>query len=68
MNRKKKYRRFVLWCLALDLLVMGYMGYSCLDRKIPDEIYVSEKGGRNLRFGKRRTECGRTSEKTVSHF
>lgn len=48
MNRKKKYRRFVLWCLALDLLVMGYMGYSCLDRKIPDEIYVSEKGGQNV--------------------
>ena len=48
MNRKKKYRRFVLWCLALDLLVMGYMGYSCLDRKIPDEIYVSEKGGQHV--------------------
>lgn len=48
MNRKKKYRCFVLWCLALDLLVMGYMGYSCLDRKIPDEIYVSEKGGQNV--------------------
>ena len=48
MNRKKKYRRFVLWCLALDLLVMGYMGYSCLDSKIPDEIYVSEKGGQNV--------------------
>ena len=48
MNRKKKYRRFVLWCLALDLLVMGYMGYSCLDRKIPDEIYVLEKGGQNV--------------------
>ena len=48
MNRKKKYRRFVLWCLALDLLVMGYMGYCCLDRKIPDEIYVSEKGGQNV--------------------
>ncbi|MDO4602114.1 MAG: SpoIVB peptidase [Eubacteriales bacterium] len=48
MNRKKKYRRFVLWCLALDLLFMGYMGYSCLDRKIPDEIYVSDKGSQNV--------------------
>lgn len=48
MNRKKKYRRFVLWCLALDLLFMGYMGYICLDRKIPDEIYVSEKGSQNV--------------------
>jgi len=48
MNRKKKYRRFVLWCLALDLLVMGYMGYRCLDRKIPDEIYVSDKGSQNV--------------------
>lgn len=48
MNRKKKYRRFVLWCLALDLLFMGYMGYRCLDRKIPDEIYVSDKGSQNV--------------------
>lgn len=43
MERKRKYRCFVLWCLGLDLFAMGILGYRYLDRKIPDEIQV-EKG------------------------
>lgn len=42
MDRKRKYRRFLLWCLGLDLLVMGLLGYHYMDRKIPDEIRVSK--------------------------
>ena len=41
MNRRK-YRKFLLWCLGLDLLTMGWLGYRYIDRKIPDEIHVSE--------------------------
>lgn len=48
MNRKKKYRKFILWCLALDLLFMGWMGCRFLDRKIPDEIYVSKTGNQDV--------------------
>lgn len=43
MERKRKYRRFLLCCLGLDLLVMCWMGYRFADRRIPDEIHV-EKG------------------------
>ncbi|MDO4305550.1 MAG: SpoIVB peptidase [Eubacteriales bacterium] len=43
MERKRKYRCFLLWCLGLDLLAMGWLGYRYMDRKIPDEIQV-EKG------------------------
>lgn len=43
MERKRKYRCFLLWCLVLDLLAMGATGFRYLDRKIPDEIQV-EKG------------------------
>lgn len=43
MERKRKYRQFLLWCLCLDLIAMGIMGYRYLDRKIPDEIQV-ERG------------------------
>ena len=43
MERKRRYRRFILWCLGLDLLAMGILGFRYLDRKIPDEIQV-EKG------------------------
>lgn len=43
MERKRKYRCFLLWCLGLDLLAMGLLGYRYMDRKIPDEIQV-EKG------------------------
>ena len=43
MNPKKRYRRFLLWCLGLDLLVIGILGIRYLNLKIPDEIHV-EKG------------------------
>lgn len=42
MNRRKKYRIFVLWCLGLDLLAMVYLGYRYYDRKIPDEIHITK--------------------------
>lgn len=42
MDRKKRYRRFLFWCLGLDLLAMGVLGYQYLDRKIPDEIHVTK--------------------------
>nr|WP_317364112.1 SpoIVB peptidase [uncultured Blautia sp.] len=41
MNRRR-YRKFLLWCLGLDILAMGWLGYRYIDRKVPDEIYVSE--------------------------
>lgn len=41
MNRRKKYRFFVICCLALDLLAIFWLGYKYLDRKIPDEIQIS---------------------------
>lgn len=42
MNRRKKYRIFVLWCLVLDLLAMAYLGFRYYDRKIPDEIHITK--------------------------
>lgn len=42
MDRKKKYRHFILWCLGLDLLAIGWLGYRYLDRKIPDEIHITK--------------------------
>ena len=47
MNRRKKYRFFVICCLVLDLLVMLLLGYQYLDRKIPDEIQISRDSGEN---------------------
>lgn len=41
MNRRK-YRYFIVCCLILDLLVIIFLGYRCLDRKIPDEIQISK--------------------------
>ncbi len=40
MTAKQKYRRFLYVLLFLDLLVMGYLGYRYLDRKIPKELHV----------------------------
>lgn len=40
MEQRRKYRRFLLWCIALDLLLTGWLGYQYFDRKIPDEIQV----------------------------
>lgn len=42
MDIRRKYRRFLLWCLCLDVLAMCWMGYRYIDRKIPDEIRVSK--------------------------
>jgi stage IV sporulation protein B len=42
MDRKKKYRCLVLLCLGLNLVAAGISGYRYLDRKIPDEIYVTK--------------------------
>ena len=42
MDRKKKYRRLLWWVITLDLLAVIWLGYRCLDRKIPDELYVTE--------------------------
>ena len=47
MNRRKKYRFFVICCLALDLLAIFWLGYKYLDRKIPDEIQISRDSGEN---------------------
>lgn len=43
MDRKRRYRKLILWCLGLDLILMLWLGYRYLDRRIPDEIHV-EKG------------------------
>lgn len=40
MDRKRKYRRFVLWCLGADLCAIALLGYRYMDRKVPDEIHV----------------------------
>ena len=42
MDRKKKYRRFLLLCLCLDAAAVCWLGWRQLDRKVPDEIHVSE--------------------------
>ncbi|MBU5480839.1 SpoIVB peptidase [Blautia sp. MSJ-19] len=42
MDRKKKYRHILFWIIGLDLLAVVWLGYRYLDRKIPDELYVSE--------------------------
>ncbi|MCD7868123.1 MAG: hypothetical protein LUG62_08055 [Clostridiales bacterium] len=42
----KKIRRYcpLLWlCLGMGALVFGLLGYRFLDRKIPDEITVTEE-------------------------
>ena len=43
MNRKRKYRYLLLTFLALDLMLMGWLGYRLLDRKIPDQILVDHE-------------------------
>ncbi len=42
MDIRRKYRRFLLWCLCLDILAMCWLGYRYMDRKVPDEIRVSK--------------------------
>ena len=41
MDRKTGYRRFLLWCLGIDLLAIGILGYRYMDRKVPDEIHIT---------------------------
>lgn len=49
MNRRKRYRTFLLWILGLDLLAVAWLGYRYLNRKIPDELYVSEDQAQQVR-------------------
>lgn len=48
MNRRR-YRRFLLWCLGLDILAMGWLGFRYMDRKVPDEIHVSQGGAQEVK-------------------
>ena len=48
MNRRKKYRLFLMCFLVLDLLVMAFLGYQYLNRKIPDEIQVSRQNSTDV--------------------
>lgn len=41
MDRKTRYRCFLLWCLGIDLLAIGILGYRYMDRKVPDEIHIT---------------------------
>ena len=49
MDRRRKYRRFLLWCIGLDMIALGILGYRYIDRKIPDEIRVPEGGNEEVR-------------------
>ena len=42
MDRKKNYRLLILCLVILDLIAAVWLGYRYLNRKIPDELYVSE--------------------------
>lgn len=48
MNRKAKYRCFLLLFLVLDLALMGWLGYRLLDRKIPDQILVDNENSQEV--------------------
>ena len=48
MNRKRKYRCWLLVFLALDLILMGWLGYRLLDRKIPDQILVDHENSQEV--------------------
>ena len=48
MNRKRKYRYLLLTFLALDLILMGWLGYRLLDRKIPDQILVDHENSQEV--------------------
>ena len=48
MNRKRKYRYLLLTFLALDLMLMGWLGYRLLDRKIPDQILVDHENSQEV--------------------
>lgn len=48
MNRRGRYRKFLFWCLGLDVLAMSWLGYRYMDRKVPDEIHVSESSAHEV--------------------
>lgn len=48
MDRKRKYRMLILWCLGLDFMIMLWLGYRYLDRRIPNEIHVQENQEKQL--------------------
>ena len=48
MNRKRKYRYLLLTFLALDLMLMGWLGYRLLDRKIPNQILVDHENSQEV--------------------
>lgn len=48
MSRKGKYRCLILMFLILDLVLMGWMGYRLLDRKIPDQILVDHEDSQEV--------------------
>ena len=48
MNSKRKDRCWLLVFLALDLILMGWLGYRLLDRKIPDQILVDHEDSREV--------------------
>ncbi len=49
MDFKRKYRRFLLGALVIDLLALAYLGYRHLDRLIPEELYVVRGEEQNLK-------------------
>lgn len=48
MNRRGRYRKFLFWCLGLDVLAMSWLGYRYMDHKVPDEIHVSESSAHEV--------------------
>ena len=48
MNRRKRYRLAVVFCLFLDLMAILFLGYRYLDRKIPDELQVSRESSTDV--------------------
>ena len=48
MNRRKRYRLVVVFCLFLDLMAILFLGYRYLDRKIPDELQVSRESSTDV--------------------
>lgn len=48
MNRRGRYRKSLFWCLGLDVLAMSWLGYRYMDRKVPDEIHVSESSAHEV--------------------
>lgn len=48
MNRKGKYRCLILMLLVLDLVLMSWLGYRLLDRKIPDQILVEHENSQEV--------------------